>query len=202
MLVAGTDTTFTALGWTMAELLRHPQIMKKLQNEVREIARGKLNVTEDDVDKMHYLKAVMKEALRLCTPVPLLIPRESIQDVNVMGYDIAAGTQVLINAWVIGRDPLSWEDPEEFRPERFLNSSIDFKGQDFELIPFGGGRRGCPGILFAANVNELALANVVHRFDFSLPEAGSWEDMDMSEIASIAIRRKTPLLVVATSYSC
>ncbi|KAG5537007.1 hypothetical protein RHGRI_024445 [Rhododendron griersonianum] len=133
MFVAGTDTTFTALEWTMTELLRHPQIMKKLQNEVRDIARGKLNVTEDDLDKMHYLKAVMKESFRLHTPAPLLIPRESIQDVHIMGYDIAAGTRVLINAWAIGRDPLSWEDPEEMRPERFLNSSIDFKGQDFEM---------------------------------------------------------------------
>lgn len=202
MFVAGTDTTFTALEWTMTELLRHPQIMKKLQNEVRDIARGKLNVTEDDLDKMHYLKAVMKESFRLHTPAPLLIPRESIQDVHIMGYDIAAGTQVLINAWAIGRDPLSWEDPEEMRPERFLNSSIDFKGQDFELIPFGGGRRGCPGTLFAANVNELALANVLHRFDFSLPEGECSEDMDVSEISSITIRKKTPLIVVATSYSC
>lgn len=99
--------------------------------------------------------------------------RESIQDVHIMGYDIAAGTQVLINAWAIGRDPLSWEDPEEMRPERFFNSSVDFKGQDLELIPFGGGQRGCLGTLFAANANELALANVVHWFDFSLPEGES-----------------------------
>jgi cytochrome P450 len=199
MLGAGTDTTSTALLWTMTELLRHPQVLKKLQNEVREIARGKPNVTDDDLDKMHYLKAVIKEALRMHAPVPLLIPREAIQDVRVMGYDIAAGTQVLINAWAIARDPLTWEDPEEFRPERFLNNSIDLKGHDFEFIPFGAGRRGCPGILFAMNVNELALANVVHSFDLSLP---CGEDLDMGEVNGLAIHKKTPLIVVATPYSC
>ncbi|KAG5536998.1 hypothetical protein RHGRI_024437 [Rhododendron griersonianum] len=199
MLGAGTDTTSGTLVWTMAELLRHPQVMKKLQHEVREIARGKPNVTDDDLDKMHYLKAVMKEGLRIRTPLPLLAPRESIQDARVMGYDIAAGSQVLINAWAISRDPLTWEDPEEFRPERFLNSSVDLKGHDFEYVPFGAGRRGCPGILFAMNVNELALANVVHSFDLSLP---SGEDLDMSEVISLTVYKKTPLIVVATPSFC
>jgi len=197
MLGAGTDTISTALVWTMTELLRHPQVMKKLQTEVREIARGKPSVTDDDLDKMHYLKAVIKEVLRIRAPVPLLVPREAIQDVRVMGYDITAGTQVLINAWAIARDPLTWDDPEEFRPERFLNSSIDLKGHDFEFIPFGAGRRGCPGILFALNVNELALANVLYRFDLSLP---SGEDLDRSEVTRLTIHKKTPLIVVATPY--
>ncbi|KAL7249821.1 hypothetical protein ACSBR1_011906 [Camellia fascicularis] len=202
MFGAGTDTVFTTIEWTMAELLRHPQIMNKLQNEVREIARGKLNTTEDDLKTMHYLKAVIKESLRMHPPVPLLVPRESIQDAKVMGYDIAAGTQVIVNAWAIGRDPLSWEDPEEFRPERFLNSSIDFKGHDFELIPFGAGRRGCPGTQFATNVIELALASVVHKFDFSLPNGAIGDDLDMTEVDGITVHKKIPLIVVPTPYSC
>ncbi|KAI8006140.1 hypothetical protein LOK49_LG07G01220 [Camellia lanceoleosa] len=201
MFVAGTDTIFTTMEWTMAELLKHPQIMKKLQNEVREIAKGKLNITEDDLVNMHYLKAVIKESLRIHPPV-LLIPRESIQETKVMGYDIVAGIQVFVNAWAIARDPLSWEDPEVFRPERFLNSSIDFKGHDFEFIPFGAGRRGCPGTLFAMNVNELALASVVHKFDLSLPDGSSGEDLDMTEAAGLIIHKKTPLIVVPTPYSC
>ncbi|GMQ10229.1 hypothetical protein CsSME_00053314 [Camellia sinensis var. sinensis] len=183
-------------------LLKHPQIMKKLQNEVREVAKGKLNITEDDLVNMHYLKAVIKESLRIHPPIPLLFPRESIQDAKVMGYDIVAGRQVIVNAWAIARDPFSWEDPEEFRPERFLNSSIDFKGHDFEFIPFGAGRRGCPGTLFAMNVDELALASVVHKFDLSLPDGSSGEDLDMTEAAGITIHKKNPLIVVPTPYSC
>ncbi|THG20409.1 hypothetical protein TEA_004116 [Camellia sinensis var. sinensis] len=201
MFVAGTDTKFTTMEWTMAELLKHPRIMKKLQNEVREIAKGKLNITEDDLVNMHYLKAVIKESLRIHPPV-FLVPRESIQETKVMGYDIVAGMQVFVNAWAIGRDPLSWEDPEEFRPERFLNSSIDFKGHDFEFIPFGAGRRGCPGTLFAMNVNELAFASVVHKFDLSLPDGSSGEDLDMTEAVGLIIHKKTPLIVVPTPYSC
>ncbi|KAG5537004.1 hypothetical protein RHGRI_024442 [Rhododendron griersonianum] len=175
MLGGGTDTTATSLVWTMTELLRHPKVMKKLQNEVREIVRGKPNMSEDDLGRMHYLKAMVKEALRIHAPVPLLIARESIQDVRVMGYDIAAGTQVLVNAWAIARDPLMWEDPKELRPERFLNNSMDVKGQDFEFIPFGAGQRGCPGTLFAMNVYELALANVVHSFDLCHPSSQQQE---------------------------
>ncbi|KAG5536995.1 hypothetical protein RHGRI_024434 [Rhododendron griersonianum] len=198
MLGGGTDTTVTTLVWTITELLRHPKVMKKLQDEVREIARGKPNVTEDDLEKMHYLEAVVKEALRIHAPVPFLVPRESIQDVRVMGYDIAARTQVLINTWAIARDPLTWEDPEEFRPERFLNNSIDLKGHDFEFIPFGAGRRGCPGTLFPINVIELAVANIVHSFDLSLP---SGEDLDMTEVTGLAIHRKTPLILVVSPSS-
>ncbi|THG10149.1 hypothetical protein TEA_009855 [Camellia sinensis var. sinensis] len=153
--------------------------MKKLQNEVRKIAKGKLNITENDLENMYYLKAVIKESLRMHPPAPLLVPRESIQDAKVMDYDIVAGTQVIVNAWAIARDPLSWEDPEEFRPER-----------------------GCPGTLFATNVDELALASVVHKFNLSLPDGVSGEDLDMTEAAGLTIHKKNPLIVVPTPYSC
>lgn len=118
---------------------------------------------------MKYLKAVIKETLRLHPPIPLLVPRESTKDVKINGYDIAAGTRVITNAWAIHRDPATWEEPEEFHPERFLNSTIDFKGQDFKLIPFGSGRRGCPGISFAIANNELVLANLLSKFNWALP---------------------------------
>ncbi|KAI7742848.1 hypothetical protein M8C21_027861 [Ambrosia artemisiifolia] len=195
---AGTDTTFTSLEWTTCELLRHPRAMKQLQKEVNEIGQGRPMITEDDLDKMPYLKAVFKEGLRLHTPLPLLVPRESTEDIKLHGYDIQSGTQVLINAWAIARDPSVWEEPEEFRPDRFLNSPIDYKGFHFELLPFGAGRRGCPGIQFAMVVNELVLANLVYKFDLAL--VGE-ESMDMSETNGITVHKKCPIVVSATPCS-
>lgn len=202
MFAGGTDTTYTVLEWAMTELLRHPTVMKILQEEVRGITSGQADVSEDDLEKMKYLKAVIKETLRLHPPIPLLVPRESTQDVKINGYDIAAGTRVITNAWAIHRDPATWEEPEKFHPERFLNSSIDFKGQDFELIPFGSGRRGCPGILFAIANNELVLANLVSKFNWALPGGEKGENLDMRQRTGLTIHRKVPLLAVATPYTC
>ena len=198
---AGTDTTSTFLEWAMTELLRHPRVLKKVQIEVREVLKGKDDIA-DDFEKMLYLKAVMKETFRLHPPIPLLVPRQAREDVKVMGYDIAAGTMVIIDAWAIGRDPALWDEPEEFRPERFLNSPIDFKGLDFQLIPFGAGRRGCPGITFAMAVNELVLANLLHKFDWALPGGAKAEDLDITECPGVAIHRRIPLLAIATPWSC
>lgn len=180
----------------MAELIRNPRSMKILQDEVREVARSKNEIDEGDLENLPYLKAVMKESLRLHSPVPLLVPRESTQDTKVVGYDVASGTRVLINAWAISRDPSLWENPQQFHPERFLETTIDFKGLHFELVPFGAGRRGCPGVAFAATINELAVAKLVHKFNFRLPNGGKVEDMDMTEVNGITVDRKSPLLVV------
>ncbi|KAK1427678.1 hypothetical protein QVD17_16370 [Tagetes erecta] len=198
IFAAGTDTTFTSLEWTISELIRHPREMEKLRQEAIEIAQGRPMILESDLEKMQYLKAVIKESLRLHAPVPLLVPRESTQDVKLMGYDIPAGTQVIINASAIGRDPNLWEEPDAFKPERFLNNTIDYKGLHFELLPFGAGRRGCPGIQFAMVVNELALANVVYKFNLALPNGIKDEDLDMSETNGITVHKKLPLLVMAT----
>ncbi|KAL2465414.1 Cytochrome [Abeliophyllum distichum] len=193
---AGTETTSAFLEWTMTELLRHPTIMKKLQSEVREILHDKQDITFDDLERVHYLKAVIKETFRYQPPVPL-IPREAGRDVKIMGYDIAAGTIVMINALAIGRDPLFWDEPENFKPERFLNSSIDFKGLHFQHIPFGSGRRICPGIGFATALIELVLANILHKFDWELPGGAKGEDLDTTELRGLIVGRKNPLLVVA-----
>ncbi|KAI3504571.1 hypothetical protein L1887_26149 [Cichorium endivia] len=192
---AGTDTTFTHLEWAISELLCHPQTMKRLQQEAREIGQGRSMITEDDLDNMPYLKAVLKETLRLHAPVPLLVPRESTQDVKLLGYDITAGTQVLINAWAIGRDCSTWEEPDTFRPERFMGSPIDYKGLHFEFIPFGAGRRRCPAIQFAMRINELVLANLVYKFDFAL---NGGEHLDMSESIGLTVHKKCPILVTTT----
>ncbi|XP_042039420.1 cytochrome P450 71A6-like [Salvia splendens] len=202
MFGAGTDTTFTALEWAIAELIRNPATMKTLQNEVREVAGGKDEIDEQDLEKMPYLKAVLKESLRLHTPIPLLVPHESTQDTKVLGYDIASGTRVMINAWAISRDPSLWKNPEEFRPDRFLETSTDFRGLHFEFTPFGAGRRGCPGVTFAIAVDELALAKLVHKFDLGLPNGVNMEELDVSESRGITIHIRCPLLVIATPHDC
>ncbi|XP_058730861.1 cytochrome P450 736A117-like [Vicia villosa] len=200
MFAAGTDTTYTVLEWAMAELLRNQTVMHKLQDEVRTMVGNKTHVSEEDLVKMNYLKAVIKETLRLHLPIPLLIPRRCMEDIKLDGYDIAAGTQVIVNAWAIARHPSSWDEPLEFKPERFMNSLIDFKGMDFELIPFGSGRRGCPGVSFGVAVIELVLANLVSQFDWKLPNGVEGKDLDMSETFGLTCHRKYPLLAVATKH--
>ncbi|XP_042041117.1 cytochrome P450 71A6-like [Salvia splendens] len=202
MFAAGTDTSFTTLEWAMSELIRNPKTMNTLQNEVREVAGSKEEINEQDLDKMPYLKAVLKENLRMHPPVPVLSPRELIKDTKVLGYDVASGTRVMINVGAILKDPSLWENPEEFRPERFLETSRDFRGLHFEFIPFGAGRRGCPGTTFAVAVIELALAKLVHKFDFTLPNGAKMEELDMSESNAIIVHKKSPLLVVATPHVC
>lgn len=194
---AGTDTTATVLEWVMAELLKNPIVMKKAQAEVRGVLVGKDGITEEDIEKMTYLKAVIKETLRIHPPLPMLVPKVASKDVKVMGYDIPEGTSVMTNAWAIGRDPKHWDNPEEFRPERFLGSKIDFKGHDFELIPFGAGRRICPGITFAMATNENLLATLINKFDWKLANREKEEELDMSESPGVVIRKRVPLLVVA-----
>ncbi|KAF6157510.1 hypothetical protein GIB67_004448 [Kingdonia uniflora] len=201
MFEAGTDSIFTVIEWAMAELIRHPHIMKEVQEEIREIMKFKPKVEESDLNKIqHSLQLVIKETLRLHPPISLFIPRESLENTKIQGYDIPAKTRVIINAWAIGRDPVSWEDPEEFRPKRFMNSTIDYKGHDFELIPFGAGRRGCPGTMFAIANVELGLANLLYRFDWTLPGGLSGEKLDMAETFGVSVHKKDPLVLIATPY--
>ncbi|EPS66638.1 hypothetical protein M569_08137, partial [Genlisea aurea] len=195
MFVAGTDTTSNALIWAVAELLKNPAAMEALQREVRNAVDDKgseLAITEEDVNKMPYLKAVVRETLRLHPPAPLLLPHESTQRTTVMGYEIPSRVRVMINAWAIMNDPTVWVDPQDFKPERFLliQQNIDFNEQlQFKYIPFGSGRRGCPGTNFATAVVELVVAKLVYHFDFSLPEV----ELDMSEAPGITLRKKVPL---------
>ncbi|KAF5792899.1 putative cytochrome P450 [Helianthus annuus] len=198
---AGTDTTATVLEWTFTELLKHPKALKKAQDEVRMVLKGKKEISQEDIDNLKYLKAVLKETLRLHPPIPTLVPRVASHDVKVLGFDITKGTRVIVNAWAIARDPKVWDDANEFRPERFLDCNIDFKGRDFDLIPFGAGRRGCPGIAFAMATNENLLANLLHKFNWELPNGGKVDDLDMSEQPGLTIRKKVPLFVVATPVS-
>ncbi|XP_074313400.1 cytochrome P450 736A117-like [Silene latifolia] len=196
MVAGGIETITTLLEWTMSELLMHPLVMKKLQEEVRGFVKGKNIIDENDLKDMKYLKAVIKEGLRLHPPLPFLAFREPSQDVRVQNYDITGGTHVIINAWAIQRHPSYWEEPEEFRPERFLNCSA----LEFKFIPFGAGRRSCPGNVFATVEAELALANLVGLFNWELPGEVNLDSF-MAERFGTSLRRRDPLVAIPTPYS-
>ncbi|GLT44045.1 hypothetical protein SLA2020_179630 [Shorea laevis] len=200
MFAAGTDTTFITLDWGMTELIKNPKAMERAQAEVRNIVGGRKVVLESDLPQLHYMKAVIKEIFRLHPPAPVLVPRESMEDVIIDGFDIPAKTRVFVNAWAIGRDPDLWENPESFEPERFMGSTIDFKGQDFELIPFGAGRRSCPAIAFGAATVELALAQLLHSFDWELPPGVNVKDLDMTEVFGITMHRIANLVLMAKPH--
>ncbi|XP_042380933.1 cytochrome P450 71A1-like [Zingiber officinale] len=198
LMFGATGTTAATMGWAMAELLRTPRALARVQEEVRRVAAGKSYVDEGDLQRLSYLHAVVKEILRLHPVSPLLLPHECQQHCKVAGYDVAAGTRIYINAWSIGRDADAWDKPEEFRPERFEGSSVDYLGQCFELVPFGSGRRICPGISMSESVMWLTLANLLHGFDWALPAGVRREDLDMSEVFGLVASKKEPLVLIAT----
>ncbi|XP_031110706.1 cytochrome P450 71A9-like [Ipomoea triloba] len=198
VFIAGSDTSAATIIWTMAELIKNPNAMRKAQLEVRQLMNGKEKVSESDLPQLKYLKMVIKEALRFHPPAPLLVPRETTDKCTVGGYDIPAKTRVFINAVAIGRDRRAWEKPGEFWPERFWESEVDYRGNHYELIPFGAGRRGCPGMNFAAPLVELAVANLLYRFEWRLPAGMGVEDVDMDEAFGITIHKKAPLCLVAS----
>ncbi|KAL2321745.1 hypothetical protein Fmac_026124 [Flemingia macrophylla] len=202
MFIGGTDTTSSTLEWAMSELIRNPTIMKRAQEEVRTIVGYKSKVEENDVNQMHYLKCIVKETLRLHNPAPLMAPRESMTSVKLKGYDISEKSQVYINVWAIQRDPKFWQNPEEFLPERFENSQVDFKGKEYlHFIPFGFGRRGCPGVNFGIVIIEYVLANLLYWFDWKLPEESGTLDIDMSEEFGLVVSRKEPLHLKPKTFS-
>ncbi|KAL0362911.1 UNVERIFIED_CONTAM: cytochrome [Sesamum calycinum] len=192
---AGSETSATTVDWAMSEMLRNPSALKKAQDEVRNVFRGKNVVDEARLNELKFLKSVIKETLRLHPPAPLLLPRESNESCKIDGYDIPIKTRVIVNAWAIGRDAKYWEQPECFQPERFLDSSVDYKGNNFQYIPFGAGRRICPGISFGIANVELPLAMFLYHFDWSLPQGMKHEEMDMTEAFGVTVRRKDDLFV-------
>ncbi|CAK8575115.1 unnamed protein product [Lathyrus sativus] len=197
MLVAATDTTSATSVWAMTALIKNPRVMRKVQEEIRNVGDKKDFLDEDDIQNFPYLKAVIKETLRMHLPAPLLVQREAREKCTIKGYDIPAKTILYVNAWAIQRDSNVWENAEEFYPERFLDSSISFTGQDFELIPFGAGRRICPGMPMAVASLELFLANLLYSFDWELPDELKKEDIDTEMLPGITQHKKNPLCLVA-----
>lgn len=200
MIIAAYETSATAVVWTLAELLRHPRVMKNLQQELERVI-GKDRMVDEftDMRKLAYLNMVVNESLRLHPIAPLLFPHESINETMVDGYNIPKKSRILVNVWSIGRDPTAWsENAEEFYPERFMNSNVDLLGHDFHLIPFGSGRRACPGMQLGIITVRLVVAHLVHCFDWELPTGLQPQDLDMSEKFSISMMKASHLLAKPT----
>ncbi|CAL4914504.1 unnamed protein product [Urochloa decumbens] len=200
LIAGGTDTSAVTVEWAMSELLRNPSAMAKATEELDAVVgRGRV-VTEQDIPRLPYLEAVVKETFRLHPVTPLLAPRLSREDASMdsSGHDIPAGTLVFVNVWTIGRDPAVWGDAaSEFRPERFVGSGVDVKGQHLELLPFGSGRRMCPGIGLGLKMVQVTLANLLHAFAWRLPDGVTAEELSMEEKFGLAVPRKVPLVAVA-----
>ncbi|KAH6816189.1 hypothetical protein C2S51_021009 [Perilla frutescens var. frutescens] len=199
VFIAGTDTTAASLTWAMTALIKNPNAMKKVQEEIRSLVGKERLIDEDDVENLPYLKAVVKEILRLYPSIPL-IPKQTIEACIINGYNIEAKTFVFVNTWAIGRDPEYWENADEFLPDRFLNTSFDYKGRDLRFIPFGSGRRICPGASLAIANMEVALANLLYFFDWEIPNGKTEQDIDTDASMGIVLHKKNPLHLLAKTY--
>nr|GMD47732.1 premnaspirodiene oxygenase-like [Ipomoea batatas] len=200
VFIAGTETSSATIVWAMSELMKNPGVLAKAQSEVREAFRGREMLEENDViiDQLPYLKSVVKETLRCHPPVPLLVPRECREETDVCGYTIPQGARVLINAWVINRDPQYWKNPDSFIPERFHNNSIDFMGNHFEFLPFGGGRRICPGLALGLANTISPLAHLLYHFDWNFIPGITAHTLDMTEVVGLSARRSKDLFLIPT----
>lgn len=195
--MTGSESTAETLIWAISLLLNNLRILKLAQDEIDSNIGKERWVQESDINNLPYLQAILKETLRLYPPGPLSGPREALEDCHIGKYYIPKGTRLIVNLWKLHRDPKVWSEPEEFRPERFLNenSDINFKGQCFEFIPFSSGRRMCPAMTFGLQVIHLTLARLIQGFDMST-ETG--EAVDMGEGLGIALPKLKPLDVVLT----
>jgi cytochrome P450 len=154
VFLAGTDTSSTTIEWALAELINNPDVMEKATQEIDSVTRKSRLIQEHDLPNLPYLRAILKETLRLHPTVPL-VPRESTENCNVCGFEIPAKSLLYVNLWSMARDPKLWKNPNEFKPERFMNeenNKLDVRGQNFQLMPFGTGRRTCPGVSLALQV--------------------------------------------------
>ncbi|KAI7754200.1 hypothetical protein M8C21_019725, partial [Ambrosia artemisiifolia] len=194
IVVAATDTTSTMVEWVMAEILHNPDVMRKVEDELTKIIGMANTVEEYHLPKLAYLDAVIKETFRLHPPLPLLIQRCPDKSCLVEGYTIPKGCIVYMNIWAIHRDPKNWTDPLEFKPERFLNSNWDYNGNNFKFLPFGSGRRICPGIPLGEKMLVYILASLLHSFQWSLPKDEGFHGL--SDEFGFVTKKKIPLIAI------
>ena len=209
MVTAGSDTSAAMIEWMLTELMSHPECLRKVRDEVDSVVGRDRIAGEGDVASLPYLQAAYKETLRLRPAAPIA-HRQSTEEMEVGGgYTVPAGTAVFINLWAIGRDPAYWEAPLEFRPERFMagggNEGLDPRGQHFQYLPFGSGRRGCPGMGLALHSVPAVVAALVQCFDWAaIPSTGTGDGklaaavIDMEEGDGLVCARKHPLLLRAS----
>ncbi|KVI12210.1 cytochrome P450 [Cynara cardunculus var. scolymus] len=190
LIAGGTDTAATTVEWAMSELIKRPDLIKKATEELDRVIGKERWVHETDFSNLPFIDSILKETMRLHPVAVLLAPHLALEDCQVAGYDITKGTTVFINSWSIGRDSSIWVDPESFRPERFLGRDIDVKGQNFELLPFGSGRRMCPGYSLGLKMMRSLLANMLHGFNWNLSETTRDEDINMEELYGLSTQRK------------
>ncbi|KAK6162409.1 hypothetical protein DH2020_002250 [Rehmannia glutinosa] len=201
LFVAGTDTTSGTVEWAMTELLCNPEKLSRVRNEITNIIGENKQVQESDIPRLPYLQAVVKETFRLHPAAPFLVPHKAEADVEINGYIVPKNAQVLVNVWASGRDSGIWPNADSFLPERFLDHNydkIDFRGNDFELIPFGAGRRICPGLPLAYRMVHLMLATLVGNFGWELEENVKPQELDMNEMFGLTLQKAIPLKAVPT----
>ncbi|KAH9328163.1 hypothetical protein KI387_000271, partial [Taxus chinensis] len=198
LFVAGSETTSTTIEWTMAEIIHNPNIMEKVKKELDEVLGQERIEKESDIDNLPYLHAVVKETLRLHPATPLLIHHRAKSSCEIDGYVIPKGALVFVNAWAVGRDPIAWKEPEMFFPERFLDIEVEYKGQNFELIPFGSGRRICPGIPLAHRMVHIVVASLIQCFNWCLTNGQNPENLDMSGEFGITLQKSEHLVAKPT----
>ncbi|GFP83109.1 cytochrome p450 83b1 [Phtheirospermum japonicum] len=201
IFIAASDTSAASIVWTMTALIKAPHAMHKVQAEIRNLIGKKGIVDEDDLPKLPFLKAVINETLRLYPPAPLLLPRQTTEKCTIDGYEIQPKTVVFVNGWAVARDPGYWENnPLDFLPERFMNTNIDVKGQDFGVVPFGSGRRICPGMFMGLANVEITIANLLYSFDWELPRGIKAQDIDLDVLPGLTMHKKNALVLVPKKY--
>ncbi|XP_072065863.1 cytochrome P450 76T24 isoform X2 [Arachis hypogaea] len=199
LFIAGIDTTSSTLEWAMAELLHNPEKMFKVKEELHQALGKNGKIEESNISKLPYLNAIVKETLRLHPPAPFLVPHKAIDYVELGGFTVPKHAQILVNVWSMGRDSSIWANPNLFEPERFLDSDIDFKGKSFEYIPFGAGRRICPGLPFASRSIHFILASLLYHFHWKLADEMKPQDMDMNYTFGFTLHKTQPLQVLPQS---
>ncbi|KAH6820743.1 hypothetical protein C2S53_005926 [Perilla frutescens var. hirtella] len=199
ILIGATDSTTITTVWLVVELVRNQEMLSRVREEITQTSVEEDELSESLLSKCHYFQACIKETLRLHVPAPLLVPHRAIESCKLNNYVIPKDSMVLVNAWAIARDPMYWDDATTFKPERFLNSNIGYRGTNYEYLPFGTGLRMCPGATMALKNIQMLAGSLVHYFDWTLPNGEDVTKMDMSEKYVTTLKKEKPLLLISRS---